>query len=92
MCTNYILKRIQIFKGKVHILGHSLGSAIAFDILSKQSSSLDGPLKIDKDLAFDVNSLFLVGSPVGMFKLLEEEYCGKRLQVLYPHKMILSFP
>ena len=67
------LEKNPDFKGKVHILGHSLGSAIAFDILSKQSSSLDGPLKIDKDLAFDVNSLFLVGSPVGMFKLLEEK-------------------
>lgn len=67
------LKRNPDFKGKVHILGHSLGSAIAFDILSQQSGSLDGPLDINKDLAFDVDSLFLVGSPVGMFKLLEEK-------------------
>ncbi|EMG50897.1 hypothetical protein G210_0035 [Candida maltosa Xu316] len=61
------------FNGKVHILGHSLGSAIAFDILSGQSNSSRGPLDVEKDLEFNVENLFLLGSPVGMFKLLEEK-------------------
>ncbi|CAI5756543.1 unnamed protein product [Candida verbasci] len=59
------------FKGKVHILGHSLGSAIAFDILSGQSGTLTGSINVTKDITFEVENLFLAGSPVGMFKLLE---------------------
>lgn len=51
------------FSGKVHILGHSLGSAIMFDLLSLDKNPLD----------FEVENLFCVGSPVGMFKLLQQK-------------------
>ncbi|KAG5417160.1 hypothetical protein I9W82_004793 [Candida metapsilosis] len=64
------------FKGKVHILGHSLGSAIAFDILSGQSGTIKGSIDVTRDLGFEVENLFLAGSPVGMFKLLE----GKNIE------------
>ncbi|KAI5957647.1 hypothetical protein KGF57_003341 [Candida theae] len=70
------LERNPNFKGKVHILGHSLGSAIAFDILSGQSGTIKGPIDVTKDLSFEVENLFLAGSPVGMFKLLE----GKNIE------------
>lgn len=54
------------FDGKIHILGHSLGSAIAYDLLAMQIPG-DHKLKLD----FDVENLFCVGSPVGAFKLLQ---------------------
>lgn len=57
------------FKGKVHILGHSLGSAIAFDLLSIQKGQKDDEYGLD----FDVDNLFCVGSPLGMFKLLKRK-------------------
>lgn len=65
------MERNPNFKGKVHIMGHSLGSCIAFDILAAQPEDVDKD-KIDtsKHLKFDVENLFCVGSPVGMFKLL----------------------
>ena len=61
------------FNGKVHIMGHSLGSAIAFDILSSQPETIPSNPDLEKMLTFDVENLFLVGSPVGMFKLLAEK-------------------
>lgn len=61
------------FNGKVHIMGHSLGSAIAFDILSSQPEIIPSNPDLEKMLTFDVENLFLVGSPVGMFKLLAEK-------------------
>ncbi|KAI5954021.1 hypothetical protein CANMA_004860 [Candida margitis] len=64
------------FNGKVHILGHSLGSSIAFDILSGQSGTIKGSIDVNKDIGFDVENLFLAGSPVGLFKLLE----GKNIE------------
>lgn len=59
------------FTGKVHLMGHSLGSAIAFDILSFQNSGTKE--SEDYALSFEVENLFCVGSPVGMFKLLEQK-------------------
>lgn len=47
-------------KGKVSIIGHSLGSAIGYDILSKGTSLLD----------FKVKNFFTLGSPVGLLQLL----------------------
>ncbi|ODV66968.1 DDHD-domain-containing protein [Hyphopichia burtonii NRRL Y-1933] len=55
------------FNGKIHIMGHSLGSAISFDILSKHFEK-----EKPNTLSFEVENLFCVGSPVGVFKLLEQ--------------------
>ncbi|KAK6198146.1 DDHD domain-containing protein [Scheffersomyces amazonensis] len=66
-------KRNPNFKGKVHILGHSLGSAISFDIVSKQSVNSDSDIDVSGKLDFDVENLFCVGCPVGVFKLLEQK-------------------
>ncbi|OVF09352.1 putative carboxylic ester hydrolase [Clavispora lusitaniae] len=60
------------FNGKVHVLGHSLGSAIVFDLLSYQENS--GSQESEEyALDFDVENCFCVGSPVGMFKLLQQK-------------------
>lgn len=58
------------FNGKVHIMGHSLGSVISFDILSSQLNEMSKDPDTTKELLFDVENLFCVGSPVGAFKLL----------------------
>lgn len=60
------------FNGKVHIMGHSLGSAIAFDLLSFQNVK-DMKESEEYALDFEVENLFCVGSPVGMFKLLQQK-------------------
>lgn len=62
--------------GRVHLIAHSLGSAMALDILSRQPSYIPKP-----DLSstpatlltfnFDTTNLFLVGSPAAFFLLLE---------------------
>ncbi|GAK64130.1 uncharacterized protein PAN0_004d2339 [Moesziomyces antarcticus] len=63
--------------GRVSIIGHSLGSALAADILSAQPSTVP-PLaeaaKTDREalrrnecLHFNVKNLFFIGSPVGFF-------------------------
>lgn len=61
-------------------MGHSLGSAICFDILSRQP--LDGNNDLDSaipkefnldprlSLDFNVHAFFAVGSPVGLFQML----------------------
>lgn len=68
------------FNGKVHIMGHSLGSAISFDILSLQTDK-NGELDLSKDLAFDVENLFCVGCPVGAFNLLKQRKVVSRLSL-----------
>lgn len=64
------MERNPNFRGKVHIMGHSLGSVISFDILSSQANNKPTDADQGKDLLFDVDDLFCVGSPIGMFKLL----------------------
>lgn len=66
------LERNPDFDGKVHVFGHSLGSAIAFDLLCQQRLN-DATEKSDYQLDFDVENFFCVGSPVGMFKLLQQK-------------------
>lgn len=62
------IKKNPNFKGKVHLVGHSLGSLISFDILSNPEN-----FKLD----FDIQNYFNVGSPVGVFKLVQKTKIGK---------------
>lgn len=64
-------------KGRVHLIAHSLGSAMALEILSKQPSTVP-PLDLTLSnlpspdrFEFDTKNLFLLGSPAGFFLLLE---------------------
>jgi hypothetical protein len=56
-------------EGRIHIIGHSLGSVIAMDILSGQPTRVNPKSdKIDKlHFAFNTTNLFCVGSPTGFF-------------------------
>jgi alpha-beta hydrolase superfamily lysophospholipase len=62
--------------GRVHIIAHSLGSAMALDVLSRQPTV--PPAVIPGNISspsnhfdFDTKNLFFVGSPAGFFLLLE---------------------
>jgi len=62
--------------GRVHIIGHSLGSAMAVDILSRQPNRAPAPdfwspVPQASAFEFDTTNLFLAGSPAGFFLLLE---------------------
>ncbi|KAK9449734.1 DDHD domain-containing protein [Limtongia smithiae] len=66
------------WRGKVSIIGHSLGSVIAVDILSKQptvppplySQNENSSEEAELLLEFPVRNFFVAGSPVGFFLLL----------------------
>ncbi|KAJ4310154.1 hypothetical protein N0V94_008579 [Neodidymelliopsis sp. IMI 364377] len=70
-------ERNPSFKGKVSLVGHSLGSAIMFDILciqrdaksrsSKQRRLTEEELKLD----FEVEDFYALGSPIGLFQMLK---------------------
>ncbi|KAH7026274.1 DDHD domain-containing protein [Microdochium trichocladiopsis] len=82
------------FKGKVHIAGHSLGSAIMFDILCRQKEKsqeqqvLRNPKRAapsqshSKELSFDfeVDDFYCLGSPVGLFQMLKGRTIAARKQ------------
>ncbi|KAI5204593.1 hypothetical protein AUEXF2481DRAFT_190257 [Aureobasidium subglaciale EXF-2481] len=70
-------ERNPSFNGKVSLVGHSLGSAIMFDILCLQEKSeaqqkVSGkasrnPMKLN----FDVEDFYALGSPIGLFQMLK---------------------
>lgn len=62
--------------GRVHLIGHSLGSAMAIEVLSKQPTIPPrvGPDRMRPETSFfefDTKNLFLLGSPAAFFLLLE---------------------
>lgn len=65
--------------GRVHLIGHSLGSAMALEVLSRQPtyvprldlSKPPSPTPETRFFEFDTTNLFLLGSPAGFFLLLE---------------------
>lgn len=70
------------FKGKVSLLGHSLGSAVMFDILCNQKVETPATFPFLKrkdsqkpeanfELNFDVEDFYAVGSPIGLFQMLK---------------------
>ncbi len=83
----------------MHIIGHSLGSAIMFDILCRQkekpkpgeqarnplrfwpSQERSEPTKVPRELrfAFDVDDLYCLGSPIGLFQMLKGRTIGARI-------------
>lgn len=63
-------------RGRVHILAHSLGTAMALEILSKQPTLVPktnfSRKKISKtQFEFNTTNLFFIGSPAGFFLLLD---------------------
>jgi hypothetical protein len=63
--------------GRVHIIAHSLGSAMAIEILSKQPTfvpkvDFNGKKINTKHFDFNTTNLICAGSPAGFFLLLEK--------------------
>ena len=63
--------------GRVHLLAHSWGSVMALDVLSNQPTSLPSfdlqSTELHDDIfEFDPKNVFLCGSPVGLFLLLNK--------------------
>ncbi|KAG5360582.1 putative phospholipase [Yarrowia sp. B02] len=59
------------FRGKVSLIGHSLGSVISFDVLSNDLACPGMENKHTDELNFPVQNYFMMGSPLGLFKILE---------------------
>ncbi|KAL5118672.1 hypothetical protein ACEQ8H_003349 [Pleosporales sp. CAS-2024a] len=68
------------FKGKVSLVGHSLGSAIMFDILCVQKDAQSASSTLSKarrhteeglKLDFEVEDFYALGSPIGLFQMLK---------------------
>ena len=62
--------------GRVHLIAHSLGSAMAMEVLSKQPTAvprvdLSGAINRDH-FDFKTTNLFFAGSPAGFFLLLDK--------------------
>ncbi|KAF1356514.1 DDHD domain-containing protein [Delphinella strobiligena] len=77
---NLFKERNPSFNGKVSMVGHSLGSAVMFDILcmqdklghkdrgrSKSTRKREHGMKLD----FEVEDFYALGSPVGLFQMLK---------------------
>lgn len=74
-------ERNPSFTGKVSLIGHSLGSAIMFDILCQQkdprSKSQSQSSKNRRNTAeglkldFEVEDFYALGSPIGLFQMLK---------------------
>lgn len=93
---NLFLERNPYFKGKVSLAGHSLGSAVLFDVLCRQKEepkqlSTHGsqrnfrrptPTKPGKDFSFefDVEDFYCLGSPIGLFQMLKGRTIAGRHQ------------
>lgn len=66
------MRHNPLFEGRIHLIGHSLGSALALDILSHQPTDVsDKDIDPTVNLMFNTHNLFLAGSPVGFFLLLQ---------------------
>lgn len=79
-----LFKQRTGFDGKVSLVGHSLGSAVFFDILCRQgeeaktrprrvSSKTSRQNTTDQDLALDFpcESFYALGSPIALFQMLK---------------------
>jgi hypothetical protein len=80
------MARNPTFNGKISMIGHSLGSAIMFDILCEQGRKQARPRK-DKHpmkLDFDVEDFYALGSPIGLFQMLHGRAITAREQDLRP--------
>ncbi|KAL2818197.1 DDHD domain-containing protein [Aspergillus cavernicola] len=69
--------------GRVHLVAHSLGSAMAVDILSHQPTKIPdfdfSNVDVHPDIfEFDTKNLFVCGSPVGLFLFINKANLSPR--------------
>lgn len=86
------MARNPTFNGKISMIGHSLGSAIMFDILCEQGRKQVRPRK-DKHpmkLDFEVEDFYALGSPIGLFQMLHGRAIVGRDQASRPRNTSTS--
>lgn len=68
-------RKLTGFAGKISLLSHSLGSVVAWDILSNQNHGFDlhSPQPIYPSLQFNVEHSFMIGSPVAVFLMMRNQ-------------------
>ncbi|KAJ6261105.1 hypothetical protein Dda_3770 [Drechslerella dactyloides] len=75
-------KRNPGWNGRVSLCGHSLGSAIYFDILCREGFK---GKQVGEGLKFRCDSFFAFGSPIGLFQMLE----GKSITARTPMSKVV---
>ncbi|KAL1593929.1 hypothetical protein SLS60_010662 [Paraconiothyrium brasiliense] len=85
-------ERNPSFNGKISLVGHSLGSAIMFDILCQQKDPRSKPSMSSKarrateegvKLNFEVEDFYALGSPIGLFQMLKGRTIAARRSASY---------
>lgn len=85
-------ERNPSFNGKISLIGHSLGSAIMFDILCQQKDPRAKPSMSSKarrateegiKLDFQVEDFYALGSPIGLFQMLKGRTIAARPSASY---------
>jgi hypothetical protein len=85
-------ERNPSFTGKISLVGHSLGSAIMFDILCQQKDPRSRPSMSSKArrateegirLDFEVEDFYALGSPIGLFQMLKGRTIAARPSTSY---------
>ncbi|EKG09352.1 DDHD domain-containing protein [Macrophomina phaseolina MS6] len=73
------------FNGKVSLVGHSLGSAIMFDLLCQQKDDTSYGERYkhhrrsdDLKLDFEIEDFYALGSPIGLFQMLSGKTIAAR--------------
>lgn len=86
------MERNPTFSGKVSLVGHSLGSAILFDILCHQKDKFPAAKGLSRrrqysgaqqtpelGLKFEVEDFYCLGSPLGLYQMLKgRKIAGRR--------------
>lgn len=77
--------RNPTFNGKVSLVGHSLGSAIMFDLLCQQKGEKSHGERYrphrrsdDLKLDFEIEDFYALGSPIGLFQMLSGKTIAAR--------------
>lgn len=85
-------ERNPSFEGKISLVGHSLGSAIMFDILCQQKDARSKSSQPSKGrratedgvkLDFEVEDFYALGSPIGLFQMLKGRTIAARPSTSY---------
>ncbi|EOD46242.1 putative ddhd domain-containing protein [Neofusicoccum parvum UCRNP2] len=86
------------FNGKVSLVGHSLGSAIMFDLLCQQREERSNERykhhrrAEELKLEFDVEDFYALGSPIGLFQMLHGKTIAARISQskLHPESQLAT--
>lgn len=82
------MERSPNFNGKISFIGHSLGSAVMFDILCRQGQQSHSSKRHHRRLDFEVEDFYALGSPIGLFQMLKGHIIQARKALETPRHII----